>query len=242
MIKNIEDLKKYQIICIERKDVKHCSKMLKKLGFEVRDNDSEYKVIQYREYNLFETAMHLKVFLKNCFFDEKLIKTLQKLIREKEKTKDIEIGEDGRIIKINNKGSEKEIFVVYDEAYNYDYEYYKENAMKIVDMAQNYLDFCLKYGLAYATPEARDRAMFKLEIETKLENIAERLNNVRKINWEDENQAKFRIYYDYNDKKLDFCDRYWRKDQGIIYCLDEDFLEVAKKEIGELNLIKYFEE
>lgn len=87
--------------------------------------------------------------------------------------------------------------------------------------------------------------MFKAKIETKLKNIAERLNAGRKIDWEDENQSKFIILYNCKSKILGLLDLYsvyrW-KYQGGIYCLDENFLEVAKQEIGEENLIKYFKE
>ena len=106
-------------------------------------------------------------------------------------------------------------------------------------------DCLIKYvnlGFVYATEQARDGAMFKLEIETKLKNLAERLNAGRKIDWEDKNQNKYEIYYDYIRKKIEcraFC---YCKEQGVIYCLNKNFLEVAKKEIGEENLIKYFKE
>lgn len=303
--------------------------MLKKLGFEVRDNDSEYKVIQYHSYNLFETAMHLKEFLRICFFDEKLIKTLQELIIEKKKGEaktvleylrsrpisvkinnkqdynniinyldkqnviwssgdnlkywkpnntvkflsfynkdknlekgllyssingdnretitvkelfekfnieckelpDFEIASDGRITKINNWMSKKQIFLLF---------------IRLSSAINRFSQDCLiKYvnsGFVYATEEARDRASFKIEIETKLKNIAERLNNGRKIDWKNGLQEKIFIYYDYDDEELDCDFRLTFKVQGTIYCLDKNFLEVAKQEIGEDNLIKYFKE
>ena len=82
--------------------------------------------------------------------------------------------------------------------------------------------------------------MFKIEIETKLKNIAERLNAGRKIDWENTNQIKYYIYYDYEIKVLDYCIPGHCQNQGTIYCLDKNFLEVAKQEIGKENLIKYF--
>lgn len=254
-IKNIEYLKKIQIVCRNDKDIEDCLNMLEELGFEVRNNDNQYQVIFYRQYgDLFENDVRLECGVDTYFFNKKLIKTLQEFIREKEEKKekkekeekkkieDFEFAKDRRIIKINNKQSEKKIFVVYDGAYNYDYEYYKENATKIADMAQNYLDFIVKYGMAYETKEARDRAVFKIEIETKLKNIAERLNKGQKIDWEDKKQYKFHIYYDYRDKILKYFVRDISRVQGAIYCLDENFLNVAKQEIGEDNLIKYFGE
>ena len=84
--------------------------------------------------------------------------------------------------------------------------------------------------------------MFKAKIETKLKNIAERLNAGRKIDWGDIDQKKFFIHYDYKDKRLGYELYFHCKLQGVIYCLDKKFLEVAKQEIGENNLIKYFTE
>ena len=146
---------------------------------------------------------------------------------------DFEVAEDGRITKVNNRESKKNIYFVD----NYNQEYFFSNKENVND--------CIDCGLVFATEQTRDRAMFKLGIETKLKNIAERLNNGRKIDWEDEDQSKFIILYNYGSKILGLLDLYgvyhW-KYQGGIYCLDENFLEVAKKEIGEENLIKYFKE
>ncbi len=192
---------------------------------------------------MFKNDTRLECEKDTYFFDKEFVEILQKLIKEKEeKIEDFEVASDGRIIKVNNKQNEKEIFVVYDGAYNYDCEYYKENATKIVDMAQHYLDFILLYGLAYETKEARDRALFKIGIETKLKNIAERLNNGRKIDWENLKQEKYYLEYDFDCERFSTYAVNDHRVQGVIYCLDYRFLEVAKKEIGEKNLIKYFKE
>lgn len=253
MIKNIEDLKNIQIVCRNQEQVKDCLDYLEQLGFNVFHFRFDYCCIIFYENNLYSfcvsDTIHSDLIIE--YYNKKFVKTLQKFIKEKEekgqvkeeeKVKDFEVASDGRVIKINNKESEKQIFVVYDEAYNYDYEYYKENGMKIVDMAQNYLDFIVKYGIAYATKEARDRALFKIEIETKLKNIAERLNNGRKIDWKNEKQVKYSIFYNSDDGSLYGWNNMYAKETGQIYCLDENFLNVAKKEIGEDKLIKYFKE
>ena len=237
MIKNIEELKNIQIVCRNQEQVKNCLNYLKQLGFDVDYYDCEnYLIVFYdTSFDGFLTSYELeKKFIK--FYNKELVKTLQKFIKqkeEKEKLKDYEVARDGRIIKINNKKSEKKIFVT-DE--------YFDGGKTICLLSQKYIDYVLKYGLAYATIEARDKAMFKLEIETKLKDIAETINAGRKIDWEDRDQNKYEIYYDYTRKKIEcraFC---YCKDQGIIYCLDQSFLKVAKQEIGEENLIKYFEE
>ena len=244
-IKNIEYLKNIQIVCKNQKDIENCLNMLEELGFKVRNNDNQYQVIFYREYgNLFENDVRLECGVDTYFFNKKLIKTLQEFIREKEekeekeekkKIEDFEFAKDGKIIKINNKQSEKKIFVAYEYESN-------NEGNTICLLSQKYIDFVLKYGLAYTTKEARNKAMLKLEIETKLKNIAERLNDGGKIDWYDKNQIKYSIYYNYNDKKLDYDFGSYRRKQGTIYCLDHNFLGVAKQEIGADNLIKYFEE
>ena len=129
--------------------------------------------------------------------------------------------------------SEKQIFLLF---------IIDKSAGAINSFLQDCLIKYVNLGLVYATKEARDRTLFKIEIETKLKNIAERLNKGQKIDWEDRNQKKFFIHYDYNEKKLNYNLSYLLKSQGTIYCLDQNFLKVAIQEIGEDNLIKYFKE
>ena len=245
-IKNIEYLKNIQIVCRNQEQVKNCLNYLEQLGFDVEDFTGNYEggnIVYWEKYHFIYSAI-LDSSLTIEFYNKKFIKTLQKFIKEKEekeekeevKTKDYEVAEDGRIIKINNYEVNEEIF------FN-DWNLRGRSGIEINKITVTFADYALKYGLAYATEEARDRAMFKLEIETKLKNIAEKLNAGRKIDWEDKRQPKFNINYDFIDYKKMYCNvnRHY-KSQGTIYCLDENFLEVAKQEIGEENLIKYFEE
>jgi len=238
MIKNIEELKNIQIVCRNQEQVKNCLNMLEKLGFMV---EKKY----YKSWNIiFWGSLHEGFFAYNTlnenqkieFYNKELVKTLQKLIKEKEKqekVKDFEVAEDGRIIKVNNWMSEKQIFLLF---------IINKASGPINRFSQDCLIKYVNLGLVFATKEARDKAMFKLEIETKLKNIAERLNDGRKIDWYDENQIKYSIYSNYNDKMLDYDFGSYRRKQGAIYCLDHNFLEVAKQEIGEDNLIKYFKD
>ena len=239
MIKNIEDLKKVQIVCKKIDQVEDCYNHLEQLGFKVSYYGGEgfFFIIRYNDelsgFSNYGTMAGDKYIE---FYNKKLIKTIQKFLKEKqEKKEDFEVAKDGRITKVNNYSSEQIIYVVFDYRHN-------KEGCEIYNLNPSFLDFASKYGLIYATKEARDKAMFKLEIETKLKNIAERLNNSRKIDWEDRDQNKYEIFYDYIRKKIEcraFC---YCKDQGIIYCLDKNFLNVAKQEIGVDNLIKYFEE
>lgn len=237
MIKDIEDLKDIQIVCRRKEEIEDCFNMLEELGFEVRNNDNQYQVIFYREHSdMFENNVRLQCGVVTYFYDKKFIKNLQKL--KKDKLKDIEITEDKRITKINNYKSKEKVFIACD----WDNRKQVSTSNEVEDFTPEFLDYSLKYGLVYATEEARDKAMFKLEIETKLKNIAERLNNSRKIDWEDRNQQKFYIHYNYDKEILDIYVGFYRKNQGAIFCLDKNFLEAAKKEIGEEELKKYFKE
>ena len=176
-------------------------------------------------------SMELNKIRKNISVKE----LFKKFNIEYKESPDFEVAKDGRIIKIKDYSSEQIIYIARDYTHN-------KEGYEIFNLNPTFLDFTLKYGLLFSTKEARDRAMFKLEIETKLKNLAERLNAGRKIDWEDKNQNKYEIYYDYIRKKIEcraFC---YCKDQGVIYCLNKNFLKVAEKEIGEEDLIKYFKE
>lgn len=252
MIKNINDLKNIQIVCRNKQDIENCLNMLEELGFEVRNNDNQYKVIFYREYSdMFENDIRLECKKDTYFFNKKFIKILKKLINEKkekkEKVEDIEVASDGRVMEINNyKCKECLSFLAIDfNNENIDDPVGNANETLYCNYDSEEMGFyrLLKYGLLFKNDEALDRHLFKLEIETKLKNIAERLNNGRKIDWEDKRQSKFSISYDFIDYKKIYCSLSCHyKSQGTIYCLDKHFLDVAKKEIGEENLIKYFKE
>ena len=242
MIKKIEDLKNIQIVCRKIDQVEDCYNYLEQLGFKISYNGREglFFIIRYNDelpgFSNYGTMAGNKYIE---FYNKELIKALQKLIKEeqekeKQKLPDFEVAKDGRITKVNNYSSEQIIYVACDYRHN-------KQGYEIFNLNPSFLDFALKYGLVYKTAEARDKAMFKLEIETKLKNIDERLNKGQKINWNDMNQDKYGIYYFHNEKRPCHAVSCY-KQQGTIYCLDENFFKVAKQEIGEENLIKYFTE
>lgn len=70
--------------------------------------------------------------------------------------------------------------------------------------------------------------------------LAEELNNGEKIDWNDNQQCKYTIYYSFKCDTLDEGIAYVCKEFGQIYCLDGDFLEKAIKKIGKDKLIKLF--
>ena len=72
-----------------------------------------------------------------------------------------------------------------------------------------------------------------------LEDIAIRLNKGKKIDWRRFSQSKYFIYLNNEDDELGYTNSRLYKFQGVVYCLKEDFLKVAKSEIGEERLKKY---
>ena len=236
MIKNIEDFKEYNIICTTTEDVEECLNMLN-TEEQNRDiiNDNYERIVYYSKHsNKYILSPGAQMDNNISFYHfKKIYNRLKKQEKEKQKLPDFEVASDGRIIKINNWKSEKYLYFIA----RWDYIITGFSGIERQD-----IEYYVNLGLAFISKEARDKAMFKLEIETKLRNIAEKLNNGRKIDWDDGTQEKYYISYDFGNNILKnwFCNYY--KDIGQIYCLDENFLDVAKKEIGEENLIKYFTE
>ena len=79
----------------------------------------------------------------------------------------------------------------------------------------------------------------KILVRRMLEDIARRLNKGMKIDWYNKEQTKYSIQFNYYSGKiaLDHCFR--QQAQGTVYCLDENFKDVAIQEIGEQRLKAY---
>lgn len=78
----------------------------------------------------------------------------------------------------------------------------------------------------------------KILVRRQLEDIAKRLNKGQEIDWNDENQYKWYFVYDTTFGFATYS-VYEITAQGVVYCLDKNFLNTAIKEIGEGRLIKY---
>ena len=78
----------------------------------------------------------------------------------------------------------------------------------------------------------------KILVRRQLEDIARRLNKGREVDWGDENQCKWYIVYNtiFGFTTYSVSEN---TTQGVVYCLDKNFLNAAIKEIGEGRLIKY---
>lgn len=85
--------------------------------------------------------------------------------------------------------------------------------------------------------EGRD---YKENLITKqqLKDLALELNNGVEIDWSDDKQLKFYIYFGKFQQDLDQDNNIGCSDIGQVYCIDESFLDVAKERIGEEKLIK----
>lgn len=95
-------------------------------------------------------------------------------------------------------------------------------------------------GNYFRTEEDAKKAMKKIKIYTQLKDLALRLNKGETICWNDLKQSKYSITRDVETNELVGISIYCYQDIGQIYCLDSNFLNIAKREIGEKNLRKLF--
>ena len=96
-------------------------------------------------------------------------------------------------------------------------------------------------GNYFKTEEEAENVVEKIKIYTQLKDLALQLNRGKKIDWNNSDQSKWFIVLGFFDNTLRSNCSYMRQEIGQIYCLDGNFLEDAKQEIGEENLRKLFE-
>lgn len=89
----------------------------------------------------------------------------------------------------------------------------------------------------FPTREQAEQEAEKILVRRQLEDIVRRLNKGEEIDWFDSGQPKHCIELFCNNIITNFY--FSHKTQGTTYCLDENFLDVAKREIGEERLKKY---
>ena len=104
------------------------------------------------------------------------------------------------------------------------------NTMNAYDRARIKAYNCFKIR------EQAEQEAEKILVRRQLEDIAKRLNKGEEIDWLS-GQPKYCIELFCNDIITNFY--FSHKTQGTTYCLDENFKDVAIKEIGEGRLIKY---
>lgn len=234
MIKNLEKLKEYNIICTNTDEVEECLEILKKLGLKIYDGKIDYRsrIVNYSSYGEFfmSTSIIDKNYKDINFYNFK--KQTKKFLKEKQ-LPDFEVASDGRIIKVNNYSIEKLLFASgYWDNFTPNFSFINK-----ID-----IEYLIKLGLVFESKEVRDKAEEKRRIYIQLKNLAEILNKGQKIDWDNKKQKKYFIYYDYNKEKLKEGYNNMCRNEGTIYCVDINFLEIALKEIGEENLLKLFED
>lgn len=89
----------------------------------------------------------------------------------------------------------------------------------------------------FKTREQAEQEAEKILIRRQLEDIARRLNKGIKIDWNNTEQSKYCIELYFNNIVTNFY--YGYKTQGTVYCLDENFKDVAIQEIDEERLKAY---
>lgn len=123
-----------------------------------------------------------------------------------------------------------------NEKYWYITDYGTVNYTLLTSKSQND-NMRFKNYNCFKTREQAEAEAHKILVRHQLEDIAKRLNKGEKIDWHDDEQPKHCIELYCNDIITNFY--FAHKTQGAVYCLDKNFLDVAKREIGEDILIKY---
>lgn len=78
----------------------------------------------------------------------------------------------------------------------------------------------------------------KILVGRMLEDIARRLNKGENLDWSNNSQCKYYLYF-WLGEELEQHIASVRLIQGVVYCLDKNFKDIAIQEIGEERLKKY---
>ena len=90
----------------------------------------------------------------------------------------------------------------------------------------------------FKTEEEAQRYLDNINTYYDLMDLAEELNDGEEIDWNNKHQKKYCIYYNFVDDSFDLDYHFYLKAAGQIYCLNIDFLNIAKERIGEERLKK----
>lgn len=122
------------------------------------------------------------------------------------------------------------------------YYYVASNGLISKDWCNDELSTDIKRYDFYNCFQTREQAEVEAEkilVRRMLEDIARRLNKGEEIYWDNGEQPKYILLLDTSDGEITFDTVRRFKNQGAIYCLDENFIDVAIQEIGEERLKKY---
>lgn len=162
----------------------------------------------------------------------------------------IKLEEYGKENKHNNKRWRAEKNILYYTVDEFRKENIKLDNITLDDAGYNLEmntamdDFNYKTRNYFKTKEEAEEYREKLKTYYDLLDLADELNGDRKVDWKNKEQHKYNISYNVNEEKLyinfDFFGKY--KNLGEIYCLDENFLDLALERIGKDRLEKLFKE
>ena len=237
-MKNKEDIKKYQFFLPKSEGRIELKNYLRKFQYDViegaidKNNDS-LNFYYYENIGCFRIETYVSNDKPVIFWNEEIEEIFEKILEKEPEQDTFDTTSDEKIKKIKNRFKLNTFYTVFAENCFSMPNDFKPHIL-------NEINRHCSLGLVYNTEIAKEKKFFKMYIENKLENIADELNKGQKIDWKDSEQVKYCISYDFKADSLGCYDYREVKHIGQIYCLDRNFLEVAKQEIGEDNLIKYF--
>jgi len=109
----------------------------------------------------------------------------------------------------------------------------------ISDLNANEDIFGYSIGNYFETEKQAENYRERLLIEQELKDIAMELNKGEKIDWNNKEQEKYYLLYNFDTNNIMFDYYISHKIQGAIYCLDTNFMFAAAERIGEERLTKY---
>lgn len=149
---------------------------------------------------------------------------------------------ENKINELENKGIE-EINKYKRKRHENGERYWFLNSLGEVELASDYNgdedNFSYSIGNYFKTDEQVKNYKEKILIEQELRDIAMELNKGEEIDWEDKEEYKYYLYYNFLNNEINYRSYTIIKLQGTIYCLDENFMTIAIKRIGEERLTKY---
>ena len=128
--------------------------------------------------------------------------------------------------------------------FDYDkYYWFVDTFGEVCDTPECYAsedNFLFEIGNYFETEEQAENYKQKLLIEQELKDIAMELNKGEEIDWDNDIQKKYFLEYDFLNITI-VCYKYstFIKRQGTIYCLNENFKNVAIEKIGKERLTRY---
>lgn len=101
-------------------------------------------------------------------------------------------------------------------------------------------NFRYKTGNYFSTRGKAEDMFFRLQTYLELKDLAMELNDGEQIDWKNENQSKYYIFYSFKQDALDWNVCKILKNLGNVYCLNQNFFNIAMNKIGEERLKDLF--